>query len=224
MLSVAVAVAAAGWRQHPSRTVRRTVTAAVGFVLVTTAAWAVAYMNIYITRDARIAASRWLADNVPHDAAVLVEPTHNTPPMGSYRSQVDFYGDHVIWGAFAHPRGEAERHDYYRLYALDVYRYLYSTELTDEDRRNYINSRLGLVDWIVMDDTYTQWYAALDEEEYGVVKQYYRDLFEGRLGFKLVETFKVYPSLFGVPINDDSAELSFRLFDPPRIFGFRRGS
>jgi hypothetical protein len=55
-----------------------------------------------------------------------------------------------------------------------------------------------------------------------VVKQYYRDLFAGRLGFQLAQTFKVYPSLFGQNIVDDRAELTFRLFDHPRIFVFRR--
>ena len=55
-----------------------------------------------------------------------------------------------------------------------------------------------------------------------MVKQYYRDLFDGRLGFKLVKTFKIYPSLFGLTINDDDAELTFRLFDHPRVFVFLR--
>jgi hypothetical protein len=195
---------------------------ALAVVLTTTGLWAAAYMNVYVTEDARVQASRWIAHNVPHEANVLVEPTHNTPPMGSYRTNVDFYGDHVIWGAFNHPRGEAERHDYYRLIALDTYRFLYNSDLTDDDRRNYLHQRLALVDWIVIDDTYPQWYGALDEEEYGVMKEYYRDLFDGRLGFELVETFKVYPSLFGLTINDDSSEFSFRLFDHPRVFIFRR--
>lgn len=219
-LSIVVGVAAAGWLQHPR--FRRPAMALVAVILASTAFWAGAYSNIYRSEDARVAAARWIVRNLPHEANVLVEPTHNTPPMGSYRTNVDFYGDHVIWGAFNHPRGEAERHDYYRLYALDVYRYLYNSDLTDQDRRDYITRRLSLVDWIVMDDTYVQWYDALPAEEYGVVKEYYRELFEGRLGFELVETFKVYPSLFGVTINDDRAELTFRLFDHPRIFIFRR--
>ena len=40
--------------------------------------------------------------------------------------------------------------------------------------------------------------------------------------FELVRTYKVYPSLFGITINDDAAELSFRLFDHPRVFIFKR--
>jgi hypothetical protein len=221
-LAVVTGVAFSDWLQLANVALRRLAAAGAAVVLTSTALWALAYMNIFWTPDARLTASRWLMQNVPANAAVLVEPTHNTPPMGSYVTNVDFYGDHVIWGAFDHPRGEAERHDYYRLYALDTYRYLYDRTLTDEDRRQYIDRRLAAVDWIVMDDTYTQWYEALDAEEYSVVKEYYRDLFAGRRGFELVRTFKVYPSLFGRDINDDSAELSFRLFDHPRVYIFRR--
>ena len=34
--------------------------------------------------------------------------------------------------------------------------------------------------------------------------------------------FKVYPSLFGYTINDDAAELTFRLFDHPRVWVLQR--
>jgi hypothetical protein len=37
-----------------------------------------------------------------------------------------------------------------------------------------------------------------------------------------MRTFKVYPSIFGVTINDDAAKLSLRLFDHPWSFVFRR--
>jgi hypothetical protein len=73
-----------------------------------------------------------------------------------------------------------------------------------------------------MDDTYLQFYAHLPDNEHGVVKQYYEDLFAGRLGFRLLRSFKVYPRLGGIDINDDAAELTFRLFDHPRVFVFVR--
>ncbi len=73
-----------------------------------------------------------------------------------------------------------------------------------------------------MDDTFVQFYQHLPESRYGVVKQYYRDLFAGRLGFALVRTFKVYPALFGHRIDDDGAELTFRLFDHPAVYVFHR--
>jgi hypothetical protein len=53
-----------------------------------------------------------------------------------------------------------------------------------------------------------------------VVKRYYDELFGGQLGFDLAGTFKAHPSLFGVPINDDAAELSSRMNDHPPVYVF----
>ena len=187
-------------------------------LLVTTGLWAGAYLNVFRQPDSRLVASEWLHRHVAQDAAILLEPHHNIPPTGTYLSSVNFHADYVMWG---HRR---ERHDYYRFFTLDVYQWLYNRGPSDEERQQYIDSRLALADWILMDDTFLQQYANQPEEVHGVVKQYYRDLFAGRLGFELVETFKVYPSLFGWTINDDAAELTFRLFDHPRVFVFRRVS
>jgi hypothetical protein len=189
---------------------------ATTIVIGTTALWAIAYMNVYRQPDSRLEASAWLLKNVPAGSKILVEPSHNTPPMGSYLNGVNFYGNYVLF----YP--QTDRHDYYQLYALDTYRSLYNRGTDDDFRRNYIQSRLALVDWIVMDDTFLQQYQHLPSPDHAVVKQYYKDLFDGRLGFKLVKTFKTYPSLFGLTINDDDAELTFRLFDHPRVFVFLR--
>ncbi len=43
-----------------------------------------------------------------------------------------------------------------------------------------------------------------------------------RLGFQLIKTFKVRPSLLGYASNDDRVELSFRLFDHPWVLIFKR--
>lgn len=185
-------------------------------VIGTTTLWAAAYMNVFRQPDSRLAASQWLTQNVPAGSKVLIEPSHNTPPMGSYLTNVNFHSNYVLF----YP--QTEKHDYYQLYAFDTYRSLYNRGVDDDFRRNYIQSRLALADWIVMDDTYLQQYQHLPEPDHAVVKQYYRDLFAGRLGFKLVKTFKVYPSLFGLDIDDDGAELTFRSFDHPRVFIFMR--
>lgn len=191
----------------------------VGVTALTTALYAVAYMNVFHQPDSRLEASRWLLANVPRDAKVLVEPSQNTPPMGSYLTNIDFGRDYVLWGP---PRTNPERRDYYHLHTLDAYRALYNRGPSDEDRRNYIAGRLQLADWIVMDDTYVQFYRHLPSPDHDVMKDYYRDLFAGKLGFAVVKTFKTYPSLFGWDINDDSAEMTFRLFDHPRVYILRR--
>jgi 4-amino-4-deoxy-L-arabinose transferase-like glycosyltransferase len=185
-------------------------------VLAPTAAYAAAYMNIFRQPDSRIEAARYLRQALPTGARVLVEPSPNTPPIGSYLFATNFYRDYAVRGP------NEERLDFLRLYGLDTHRYLYDRRHSDAEKRAYIASRLVRVDWIVIDDTYAQRYEHLPEADHGVVKQHYRDLFAGRLDFNLDRTFKVYPSLFGFEINDDGAELSFRSFDHPRVFVFKR--
>ncbi|HEX5216976.1 MAG TPA: glycosyltransferase family 39 protein [Vicinamibacterales bacterium] len=189
---------------------------ATTIVLASTSLYAAAYMNIFRKPDSRVAAADYMRAHIPAGAAVLVEPTHNLPPTGAYRDQTDFYRDYMPWDPFTDELRE------FRLIGMDSYRYLYSRELSDADKQRYINSRLALADWIVIDDYYLQTYRHLPATEHGVMKQFYRDLFNGQLPFRLEQSFKTYPSLFGVEINDDRAEMTFRHFDHPRIFVFRR--
>jgi 4-amino-4-deoxy-L-arabinose transferase-like glycosyltransferase len=202
------------FRQRPPW--RRVGLLATSLVVVSTVLYAAAYMNVFIKPDSRLTASDYLRRRVPEGASVLVEPSHNTPPMGAYLANPNFDEDYVLWGQ------ESERHDYYHLISLDTYRFLYDRRPSPQEKREYIERRLAMADYIVMDDTYLQFYAHLPDKEHGVVKQYYEDLFAGRLGFRLLRSFKVYPRLGGIDINDDAAELTFRLFDHPRVFVFVR--
>jgi hypothetical protein len=216
VLAVAAGVISAGWLRRP----RWRLAGAVATVLVlgATVFYAGAYTNVYRRPDSRWAAARYLERAIPQGARVMVEPSHNIPPMGSYLTNVNFYADYVLWGH------AAPRDDYFHLFSLDTYVFLYDPRRTDEQKRAYIAERLAQADWIVMDDTYVEFYEHLPEPQHAVVKQYYRDLFAGRLGFEQVRTWRVYPSLFGRTINDDEAELTFRLFDHPRVFVFRRAA
>jgi hypothetical protein len=226
-LAVAGGVLSADWLQRSRSAMLPRIV--VGATVLATAFYAVAYMNVFRQPDSRVEASRWLLENVPRDAKILVEPSQNTPPMGGYFTNTNIHNDYVLWGGVTRREAERERNDYYHLYTFDAYRYLYADRYDDAEKRRYIDSRLAQVDWIVIDDTYTQWYQRLSASDNArvasdatVVKQHYTDLFDGKLGFALVKTFKVYPKLFGVTINDDGAEFTFRSFDHPRVFVFRR--
>lgn len=215
-LAVAAGVLSADWLRRPR--LRILGAAATLLVLSSTALYAGAYMNVFRKPDSRLAASRYIRRAIPQGARVMVEPSHNIPPMGSYLDKVNFYEDYVLWG-HARPRD-----DYFHVFSLDAYVFLYDPRRTDDEKRAHIAERLAKADWIVMDDTYVEFYEHLPETQHAVVKQHYRDLFSGRLGFELVRTFKVYPSLLEYDIDDDGAELTFRLFDHPRIFVFKRAS
>ena len=186
-----------------------------------TSLYAAAYMNVFRQPDSRLSASAWIEKNIPEGSHVLVEPAQNMPPMGSYFHFPDFDRDYLL-------RRNETRTDRYQLSTLDVYNRLFEQRMwngsrpPDPDPQGYINAQLAGAEWIVIDDTNVQNYQHLPDWKYHVVKQYYRDLLDGKLGFELAKTFKTYPSLFGKDINDDDAELTFRLFDHPRVYIFHR--
>src|SRR5439155_2658248 len=70
---------------------------ATTIVIASTTLWAIAYMNVYRQPDSRLEASAWLVKNVPQNSKVLVEPSHNTPPTGSYLTAVNFYTSYVLF-------------------------------------------------------------------------------------------------------------------------------
>ncbi len=198
---------------------RRKLAIAINVIVVgTTALWAAAYLHVFIAPDARLTASTWVMHHIPQGAKVLIEPSQNMVPFGEYLNNPDFNRDYLLRPS----EHGGVRDDYYHFVALDTYVQLYDRRLPEDAKRAYIAERLAQVDYIVMDDTYLQFYQHLPEGPHAAVKKYYDDLFAGRLGFEQIKSFKVYPSLFGVPIDDDSAELTFRLFDHPRVFVFKR--
>jgi 4-amino-4-deoxy-L-arabinose transferase-like glycosyltransferase len=185
-------------------------------VVVTTGLWALAYMNVYRRLDVRVQAAQFINLGLPEGARVLVEPSHNTPPMGSYFLDPLFFNDYVGWGA------TTVRTDRFVLHTLDVYVHLYDAKRSVEEKRQYIRDRLALVDYIVMDDTFEEFYEHLHGPAHAPVREYYRELFAGRLGFDEIRRFKVHPALAGLEIPDESAEMTFSLFDHPTVHVFRR--
>jgi hypothetical protein len=83
-LAPPLAVAAAAFSADLFRRPRwsRLSVVATTIVIGATALWAIAYMNVYRQPDSRLEASAWLLKNVPAGED-SVEPSHNTPPMGS---------------------------------------------------------------------------------------------------------------------------------------------
>ena len=213
-LAVAAGVFCGDLLRHPRW--RRFGIAATAVVVVSTALYAAAYMNIYARPDIRLQASTLVSAMVPPGASIVVEPSHNIPPTGRYLREPDFYKDYVAWGS------HMTRADQYVLHTLDVYRYLYDTNVPDEEKRRYIERRLASADYILMDDTFVELYDHLSGAEHDVVSDYYDDLFSGRLGFEMVLHLKTSPRLFGFSINDEPAEFTFTLFDHPEIFLFKR--
>src|SRR5207247_3723074 len=57
---------------------------------------------------------------------------------------------------------------------------------------------------------------------YPLTIHYYQLLFSGQLGFHLAARFENYPNLFGLSLDDSSADESYSVFDHPTARNFVR--
>ncbi len=199
--------------QTTSRPVRLVVRTATAVVLVGSLLYVLAYLNVYHRTDVRLQASRWIHRNVPSGSPVLIDSSGSTPLFGSAFLNPDLSGSYL--------RHSSQDDDYYAAKALSLTTDSHRPQLSRQWWDRYLTERLTGVDFIFMSDEYYEQYSRRPDAN-PALNRFYDDLFAGRLGFRLIRTFKVYPSLFGYRLNDDRAELTFRLFDHPRVLIFRR--
>jgi len=179
--------------------------------------YTLAYLNIYRQADVRVQASRWIHENIPRGSTVAYNISYATPLFGEMFFHPQFYDSYTV--GFGHD--EFVKKDFYTLKALNFFTYA-SASLNPPDKfRKYIRERLADADYIVMSDEHSEQYA-FRPREYPAVVQFFRRLYAERLGFRLVRTFAVQPAFWGMAINDDRSELTFRLFDHPKVRIFKK--
>ena len=171
--------------------------------------YSLAYAGIFARPHTGAEAVRWVYENVPAGATVLLEePTPQERPQPDAARTV--YDD---------PAFDPGRR---RL----IFRPLWVTKLSrrEDDREGQqreLDAALDEGDYIVMS---TRWYEGyVDSPEASpVIREHYRSLRDGTGRFELVKEFTSRPRLFGVEIDDDRSELNFRLFDHPKVWIFRK--
>ncbi|MCX6556708.1 MAG: glycosyltransferase family 39 protein [Candidatus Aminicenantes bacterium] len=179
--------------------------------------YTLAYLNIYKQDDVRIQASRWIHKNIPQGSTVVFNISYATPLFGEMFFHPQFYDSYTV----GYGQDYFVKNDFYTLKALNFFTYA-SDSLNPPDKfRKYIRERLADADYIVMSDEQSEQFP-FRAREYPAVVQFFRRLYAEKLGFSLVNTFSVRPSFLGKTVNDDRSELSFRLFDHPKIRVFKR--
>ena len=194
--------------QHKRRTA-----ALVGvFLLMTLASsflYSLAYMNIYRQPHPGIQATGWAFANIADGSTILLEgPTPHERPQLDGRQMI--YPDASF---------DPAPHNYRFVY-LDVPKFI--DKSADVSRLSgELQNELAGVDYIVMS---TRWYEGLvnSPEASPVIRDYYRSLASGNSEFEKIKEITVYPSLFGIQLRDDWAELNFRVFDHPKVWIFKR--
>lgn len=109
-------------------------------------------------------------------------------------------------------------------------------------KRESVLAALAEVDYVALSSNRAWASMPRVPDKYPIMTAYYRELlgcppgesilwcyrvaepgrFTGRLGFELVRSVTSFPSLFGIPVNDQSAEESFTVYDHPKVLLFRR--
>jgi 4-amino-4-deoxy-L-arabinose transferase-like glycosyltransferase len=176
-----------------------------------------AYLNIYTQDDVRVQASRWIHENIPRGSTVLFNISYATPLFGDMFFHPEFYDSYTV----GYGQDDYIKKDFYTLKALNFFTYTSKSLNPPDTFRKYVRERLADADYIVMSDEHSEQYA-FRPRQYPAVVQFFRRLYEEKLGFRLVKTFAVLPAFLGKTINDDRAELTFRLFDHPKVRIFKR--
>jgi 4-amino-4-deoxy-L-arabinose transferase-like glycosyltransferase len=179
--------------------------------------YTVAYLNVYRQEDVRTQASRWVQANIPEGSTVLINISYATPLLSTMFFKPGFYDSNTV----GFGRDYFVQKDYFTIKVLNLFTYASSSLDSPDKFRKYVRERLENVDYIIMSDEHYEQFSHRPRE-YPAVVQFFKKLFSQRLGFQLIKTFKTHPVLFGRTINDDRSELTFRLFDHPKVMIFKR--
>ena len=167
---------------------------AVVVVVGGTALWALAFTNIYRHSLSRVEASSWMIDNLPAGSTITHETWDDTVPFSLPGKAANFK-------------------------ILDVAPY--DADLSDPSSK--LLSEFSQADYIVLSSN--RLYASIPRApaKWPLTSAFYKLLLADQLpGFKLVRTFSSYPSLFGISINDDSAEGNFTVYDHPKVLLYQK--
>ena len=191
--------------------------AVIGVVVGFSLFYSMAYMHVYRVPHTWIESSVWIFKNVPLNSMILKEAWDDGLPTG-----VDHQMDSRVEGTMG-PQN-------YREHDITIYEmHGFPTDNTPI-KKNYYANLLPTGDYISIASK-KLWYTITDSSPefrpngfnaYPVTSRYYRCLWSGLFGYKMVAEFHSFPKLFGWEHPDDMAEESFSVYDHPRVYFFKK--
>ncbi len=185
---------------------RWAVALAAGAVALSSLAYTAGYVGLYVQPDTRLAAAAWIRANIPAGASVLVEKDE---------------------GIFMHEAGELYGLDdrnwrVWNPYQIDgVASARYQAPPVSEAQTRAYLQQLLTTDYVIVGTSWAERFRA-GAARFPAQAEFYARLFAGDAGYRLIQTFQVYPHLGPLTWPDDTAELTFRLFDHPTIYVFKK--
>lgn len=160
--------------------------------------WIVATTNIYRFPHSRIAASRWIYENIPCGSVIANEHWDDGLPL-----RVD--GRDGFGGCY---KGREFEH-----YHPDNPQKLQKTLQILDD-----------ADYIVLSSNRLYMSIPRLPRRFPFTIEYYKMLFSGELGFSLQKIFSSYPHLYQWEFNDDDIEETVTVYDHPKVLIFKKGT
>ena len=176
---------------------------AILLVLAGTMFQGLALLNVYSQPNTRIQASLWIYSHVKPGSVLTYEQWDDPLPV-----LVDKH-DPYIYSQATYPDANGQLQT-----GLD----LYGDDTTNKARQ--LAKLLPTIDVITMATDRLDKSIPRLPFRYPLTIHYYQLLFSGQLGFHLAAQFENHPNLFGIMLNDSSADESYSVFDHPtsRIF------
>jgi 4-amino-4-deoxy-L-arabinose transferase-like glycosyltransferase len=178
----------------------KTLRLVIGYsLMVISLIWPLSFIQIYAQPNTRAQASEWIYANIPQDKIIAIEHWDDPLPMGKSIT----YPTVIL-----------------KLYDPDT-----------EMKWDELEQQLAVSDFIVIASN--RLYIPLQKLTdctilpayrcYPRTAVYYKKLFSGELGFEKVAEFTNHPRipLINVPINDQSADENFTVFDHPKVMIFQ---
>jgi len=161
--------------------------------------YAAAFSSIYGRTNSRVAASRWMYQNIAPGSTLANEHWDDWLPIGGVDGKTA-YGDQGMFESVL----------------------MVNYEDDTPGKLEQMVTNLGAADYVVLSSN--RLYDSIPRlpTRYPMTIRYYELLFSGQLGFERVAEFTSYPTLFGIQIPDQGAEESFSVYDHPRVQIFRK--
>ena len=165
--------------------------AALGAALIAVL-WSFTFTGVYRQEHPWIEASNWIYRNVPDGSKILSEEWDDALPLTMDEIPV---------------RPPLRTYERVELPVWDP---------DNGDKVERLAAELASADYLAVASNRA--YAPMSRlaARYPMTSQYYRQLFAGELGYKLVAEFSAYPRLGSLVIRDDNADESFSVYDHPR--------
>jgi YYY domain-containing protein len=180
---------------------------ALAFVVIGTLCWAYAFTRIYTRPHSRIAASRWIYQNIPPGSTISAEQWDDSLPLNlDGRSASQYQG--------------VEMFPYFE---DDPIKYTGWVDAKGQENVGLLE-QLDRLDYIILSSNRVYDSTSRLPMRFPALTRYYHYLFSGELGFEQVADITSYPTLFGIPIPDQSAEEAWSVYDHPRVLIFKKTS